>query len=91
MSEVIHATLSYTAIFTPQAWVNDQAIEVDPEGETTFDITPEVEKLKAKGLPVPQADTNDSDDFQFAAAAPQWIKDWRGPFYITIDEQGEEP
>lgn len=78
--------MKFTATFTPQAWQNDYAIEVDPEGPTTWDVTPEVEAILAKGKPVPDPDTYESDDLRYAAAAPQWTADWTGPFYITVTE-----
>ena len=30
------------ATFHPQAWINDCAVEVDPEGPTEFDVSAEV-------------------------------------------------
>lgn len=64
--------------FVPQAWVNDYAMEVDPLGETVFEVSAE----DAKGL---EDDTYESDDLRFHANAPEWIKEWSGPFYIQID------
>lgn len=32
----------FTARFFPEAWVRDQAVEVDPEGETQWDVTEHV-------------------------------------------------
>ena len=38
--------MRYIATFTPQAWVRDNAIEVDPEGPTQWNCTEELLKLK---------------------------------------------
>ena len=76
------------ATFTPQAWVNDYAIEVDPEGETTFDVTLDV---IARAL-ADECDTieeyldgTDNDELRYADEAPEWIYDWSGPFNIEVD------
>ena len=37
------------ATFHPQAWVNDYACPVDPEGETTFDVTDHILALSPDG------------------------------------------
>lgn len=63
--------------FHPQAWQNDYAIPVDPEGDTewwsAFD-----------GVVVPDDDTYESDDLRYLPGAPQWVTDWAGPFYIEV-------
>lgn len=68
--------------FHPQAWFNDWAIEVDPQGETEWeegDVADDV-----------QDDTYESDELRLHNNAPQWVRDWAGPFYIEIlrDEAG---
>lgn len=82
--------MTATAIFVPQAWMDDNAVDVDPEGETTFDITPEVESMgKERALAI-KDNTDASDVFQYAAHAPKWIKHWSGPFYIRMAESVAE-
>jgi hypothetical protein len=66
------------AIFTPQAWVNDYSIQVDPEGPTEWEV--EDEHL---GL---QPDTYESDELRDHPNAPAWVRDWSGPFYISVTE-----
>lgn len=65
------------AIFHPQAWVNDHAIEVDPEGETEWDVGDVSHDLKGS--------TYESDELRFHSNAPAWVREWSGPFYIEID------
>jgi len=81
------------ATFDPQVWVNDNAMSVDPEGDTTWDCTAFVE---AEGLTaevwkkIDGKRSNwwlDKDDrLVDDPAAPEWIKDWarRHPFTITV-------
>lgn len=78
--------------FTPQAWVRDQAMEVDPEGATTWFMTMhEVEDLcGASSLDDLEDDTHDTDALRGSIHAPQWVKDWSGPFYVSVDTVGEE-
>ncbi|MHD0644400.1 hypothetical protein ACYPKM_02035 [Pseudomonas aeruginosa] len=77
------------ATFEPQAWVDDYAIPVDPEGETTFDVTPEILVMgKAAAMKIEDG-RESSDDFQFAQNAPAWIKKWKGPFRISVKDEIE--
>ncbi|MBB4861518.1 hypothetical protein HNP46_000329 [Pseudomonas nitritireducens] len=74
------------ATFYPQAWQNDCAIDVDAEGETTFDVTSEVLALglhKARAL---KDNSTESDNLQMAERAPEWIKSWPGPYYIRVED-----
>ncbi len=64
-----------TVTFNPRAWVNDYATDVDPEGPTTFQVEAhELEDI----LPNSAA----SDALKNHDNAPQWIRDWSGPFYF---------
>lgn len=68
------------AIFTPQAWVNDYAIAVDPEGPTEWDVGDVPDDM--------QDGSYESDELRLHPNAPQWARDWSGPFYIEIDREG---
>jgi hypothetical protein len=75
-----------TATFIPQAWINDYAVVVDPVGDTQFDVTECVIALgKTRALAL-QDDQHDSDTLREAPSAPQWIKDWSGPFAIAVQD-----
>jgi len=93
--------MRYTAHFTPEAWVRDQAIEVDPPpGEpqewdcTEFALLHRnylADTAQARGVDLRAGqEVLDTDDV-FAAdpAAPAWVRDWRGPFTITIRAKDE--
>lgn len=62
--------------FHPQAWVNDWAIEVDPQGETEWEAGDVADDIADN--------TYESDDLRFHDNAPQWVRDWTGPFYVEI-------
>lgn len=94
----------YIATFSPQAWINDYAVSVDPEGETTWDATEYVKEQLREGVfrgnEVSQQfakewleetlEHGDYDDIlRTDPNAPQWIQDWHGPF-DTYLEQVEE-
>jgi hypothetical protein len=87
----------YIAHFSPQAWVNDYAIEVDAEGPQEWDCTAFVmqdPEYLAKQIGYrPSDDITDEwgvldndDQFKHDPAAPEWIREWRGPFDIRIRE-----
>jgi len=73
--------------FHPQAWVNDYAMSVDPEGETEFEVPNE---LVSDDM---EDDDYPSDELHLHDNAPQWVKNWSGPFWIEIlrEEQLNEP
>lgn len=91
--------LRYTAHFTPEAWVNDYAVEVDPEGDQTWDCTKAVKEFtepdgtlkapfrKVSGLDDDYLDNDDilKDDHE----APNWVREWRGPFTIKVTPEME--
>jgi hypothetical protein len=84
----------YEATFRPEAWQDDYAIPVDPEGPTTWDCTefvtnpPDWCRDYFKDLDATLADEGEfldrRDVLQRDKAAPAWIRRWRGPFTITV-------
>lgn len=74
------------AKFYPQAWQNDYAISVDPEGPTEWDVTYEILLVRKDRALAIQDDRADSDALRFTPNAPQWVKDWSGPFFIEVEE-----
>ncbi len=69
--------MSARARFIPQAWVNDNAVGVDPEGPTEWEI---------EG-PVPadiDPSSYETDEYARRPEAPQWVQDWAGPFEVEI-------
>lgn len=64
--------------FRPQAWQNDNAISVDPEGPCLFSV-PRQDTIGMRD------DSDESDGLKEHCNAPEWIKNWQGPFYFEID------
>jgi hypothetical protein len=78
------------ATFHPQAWVNDDLVDVEPQGETSFDVTPEVESMGQENALAIKDNSNTSDVLQYSAHAPHWIKHWQGPFQIRVSKSIQE-
>lgn len=74
---------TYRATFHPQAWVNDYAIEVDPQGPTTWEVTPELIASLPAGWN--KSCTYESDELRNDPAAPEWVREWTGPFDIEVE------
>lgn len=76
-----------TATFGPQLWVKDDALDADPEGDTDIDVTVEVLLMGAKAASAVEDFRDSSDEFRTAALSPDWIRDWNGPFYVTVADE----
>lgn len=74
------------AEFVPQAWLNDHAIAVDPAGDTMFDVTDDILKLGRERALQLRDDQHETDHLRHAATAPQWVKDWSGPFVVNVEK-----
>lgn len=70
--------------FFPQAWVRDQAIEVDAEGETTFYVANDHLKRHT-----PDALKYELEPYQDLPNLPEWIREWRGPFWFDVEDEPE--
>jgi hypothetical protein len=77
------------AEFTPQVWVGDQTMVVDPQGDTTWEITAEIVAMGRQKALEMQDDQHNTDDLRYTLNAPKWVQDWEGPFYIEVSEQIE--
>ncbi|MBD8089085.1 hypothetical protein IFT48_03755 [Pseudomonas fluorescens] len=77
------------AQFQPQAWQDDDAIDVDP-GMTEFDVTDQIEAMgKEKALAL-EDNQYSSDELRDGKNVEQWIRDWDGPFYVRIEDSVRE-
>lgn len=78
----------YIARFTPQAWIRDLACEVDCEGDREWDVTEELSAMSESERNAAMiADTYESDDLRGSKNAPDWVKNWSGPFYVSVEER----
>lgn len=70
--------------FVPEAWVNDYAVVVDPEGGCEWTVA---RKLFLENFPS-EDDWNERnqvrDDMRFEGTAPAWVRDWTGPFEVEL-------
>ncbi len=79
------------AHFQPEAWINDYAVAIDPEGPQEWDATDWFAALPADYRAVLDEDLEldgealDGDDlFGDDPAAPAWVGEHRGPSTITV-------
>lgn len=84
--------LRYRATFRPQEWVRDNAFDVDPEGDASWDVTEFVNTLVAdETLTGEQRDAmlakgRDLEDLlRQDPNAPHWVRAWQGPFETEIE------
>jgi len=79
--------MGYIATFTPQAWIRDYAVDVDPSGPTSWRVGPESVGLAA-AIVESDADGLDIDDqLKSDPAAPEWVREHHGPFSIHVREE----
>jgi len=69
--------------FYPQAWQNDYAIDVDPEGPTEFEV-----EASTLAEVLSQYDewskAYSHEPFAKLRETPEWMLEWRGPFYYEV-------
>lgn len=76
----IHALedVNLWADFQPQAWVHDNAMSVDPQGDTSW-------RLVLADYERPHGNIFDYlDHLKGSVNAPRWVSDWTGPFEIKV-------
>lgn len=80
--------MTYRAVFVPQAWVNDYAIDVDPEGDTDWTVSAEYADDAAciVGDVEDESVLDDDDVLKSDPAAPEWVREWVGPFSIYVEK-----
>lgn len=80
--------LRYFATFLAQAWVNKHTAPVDPQGDTGWEVTDWMLQLTpAARRQVLHKDAEPfhfNDEMRAHPSAPQWVKDWSGPFEIDV-------
>lgn len=76
-----------TATFGPQVWVKDNALDTNPEGPVDFDVTVEVLLMGSAAARETEDYKDSSDDLQMAVFAPDWVRDWKGPFHVRVKDE----
>lgn len=75
-----------TARFQPQAWVRDNAIDVDAEGDVEWDVTHVVATMEREDALQLQDDRDNTDSLREDPNAPEWIRNWSGPFWVEVED-----
>jgi hypothetical protein len=78
------------ARFQPQAWINDYAMDVDPEGPDEWDVTDEILAMTPTQIAALRDDQYETDDLRFSKNAPAWVQEWSGPFYVAVRDSIDE-
>lgn len=76
------------ATFQAESYIRDNAVAVDPLGDTRYDVTFELLLMgrdAALGL-----QNSDADDLKEAIMAHAWIRDWSGPFDVYVSDALEQ-
>jgi hypothetical protein len=80
---------TYTAHFRPEAWQNDNAIPVDPQGPTRWEVSPAYLYELMAGLEggwlLLYETGYEADQLRHDPAAPEWIREWQGPFSVSLE------
>lgn len=83
--------MKFIAKFYPQAWINNQAIVIDPAGPVHWDVTTNIRSAGLIERNLYLKGRNDtSDGLARLPQAPNWIKSWAGPFEVCVVEMVDE-
>lgn len=97
--DTLRIDATYQASFSPEAWIRDEAVPVDPQGDTTWDCTAFVaqhqdyfDQLAARAGSFDDDGLIDSDDLLAGdPVAPDWVRSWQGPFTIRVTRTITDP
>lgn len=86
--------IRYVARFTPEAWIRDQATEVDPQGPQEWDCTnlalarrdylAAAAARQGESLDDGEGVLDNDDVFRDDPNAPEWVRAWTGPSTIRV-------
>jgi hypothetical protein len=65
----------------------DRWLNVVPPGDPTWDVTAEIISVHEMTALAITDDDFTSENFALAKSAPEWIRNWKGPFRIELQEQ----
>ena len=73
------------AHFFPQVWEDaDEDLTLPDEKSVQFDVTEYILSLPQQKALAIEDDQYESDELRGLPDAPQWVKDWTGPFRIEV-------
>jgi hypothetical protein len=77
--------------FRPQAWINDYAVAVDREHPDTWVVPLD---LFLERFPTEEDWSSlhhERDEMRLEGSAPQWVRDWSGPFEVELASDVPDP
>ena len=81
------------AHFRPEAWIRDYAVPVDDEGPDRWKVSPAYLAELIDGLDGDAAclyrPSYEADELRHDPAAPAWIREWQGPFSLSLLREAE--
>lgn len=72
------------ATFHPQEWIQNYAVDVQPDEVQTFDVTPIIEAMDKRDALSLSDNSDDSDGLARSSCAPEWIRNWPGPGWVEV-------
>ncbi len=90
--------MNYIARISPQAWINNVAIEVDPPGELEWETDlqflrapwDEYREFLIEDLADGREILDAGDCLRADPSAPEWVSGWNGPFDIYLRKGSED-
>lgn len=75
------------ATFNPQVVVDGRCESADDErGRPEFDVTDEILALGKDAALALRDDTDATFALKGSPSAPAWVREWEGPFYISVED-----
>lgn len=75
-----------TLRFVPQKVEHDMCVPADPEGMLTWQVPRVLMRLRFPDRAAWERMHEARDAMRHEGNAPQWIRDWDGPFEVTLDK-----
>lgn len=72
------------AKFKPQAWIKNHTVVVDAQGPLEWDATEFILEMGYEKFSKLCDRNYPSDDLARIESAPQWVRDWSGPFEVDV-------
>ena len=74
------------ATFNPQRVVGGRYESDDEKGRPSFDVTESVCAMGKEAALELRDGSPDSDRLKDSPNAPKWVREWEGPFFISVQE-----
>jgi hypothetical protein len=82
--------MHYIATFHPRARTKNFTVNASPPGPDQWDVCAYLQSLsKAERAECLAPQSAVADRLKTDPAAPQWVREWRGPFHVTVEQIGQ--